>query len=604
MAQLIVHGPNLEETKFTIFKRLTSIGSGLDADIKINSEKIDNTAAYISRSARGFTLLAAKENNKLMVNGQATDRHELQEQDAFTLGDINLRFHSCDGSLDNDPILERSSAITAYRRLLHFSQNIAQEKDVEALLVKLLKEITQLVEAEHGFLVLLEDGNPRIKVQEPEPKPGSPTFISPISDSIVKKVIESKDAIVLNDALNDQEFSSSLSVINYRLTSVMCVPLTYQGKTFGAIYVGNNSLVSAFDNKSLEIMTIYASQAAVLVQNALHINALKKHTQQLQESLDLTKFGGIIGGCQKMQELFQQVGKVADSDINVLINGETGTGKELIAKELHNRSRKKEGPFVAINCGAIPEELLESELFGHVRGAFPEATQTRIGKFQAANYGTLFLNEIDKIPLYLQAKLLKALQEQAIVKRGDRKYEKVDVRVIAASCTDMTTLIKNGQFRDDLHYRLNVVNLIIPPLRERGNDVLVIANFFIQKYAKVYGKEIIGLLEEAQNTLLNYSWPGNVRQLENRIRRAIVMCDSQRISTEDLDIDINAYKKVITLADAIDRYRTRYINEALERNAYNRTKTANELGVDPRTIFRHLESAKKVETSSHSDGIE
>lgn len=604
MAQLIVHGPNREETKFPIFKRLTSIGSGLDADIKINSEKIDHTAAYISRSARGFTLLAAKENMKLIVNGQATDRHELQEQDAFTLGDINLRFHACDSSMDNDHILERSSAITAYRRLLHFSQNIAQEKDVEALLFKLLKEITQLIEAEHGFLVLLEDGIPRIKVQSPTPEPGTPTFISPISDSIVKKVIESKDAIVLNDALNDQEFSSSLSVINYKLTSVMCVPLIYQGKTFGAIYVGNNSLISAFDNKSLEIMTIYASQAAVLVQNALHINALKKHTQQLQESLELTKFGGIIGGCQKMQELFQQVGKVADSDINVLITGETGTGKELIAKELHNRSRRKEGPFVAINCGAIPEELLESELFGHVRGAFIGATQTRLGKFQSANLGTLFINEIEKIPPYLQVKLLKALQEHKIFKKGDLKYDIVDVRVIAASCTDMTALIKNGQFRDDLHYRLNVVNLIIPPLRDRGNDVLVIANFFIQKYAKVYGKEIIGLLEEAQNTLLNYPWPGNVRQLDNRIRRAIVMCDSQRISTEDLDIHVNAHEKVLPLADAIDRYRTRYINEALERNAYNRTKTANELGVDPRTIFRHLESAKKVGASSHSDGIE
>ena len=296
-----------------------------------------------------------------------------------------------------------------------------------------------------------------------------------------------------------------------------------------------------------------------------------------------------------MQEVFAQVEKVAQTDISVLISGETGTGKELIARELHQRSHRSAGPFVVINCGAVPENLAESELFGHVRGAFSGATHSRVGKFQAAHEGTLFLDEIGEMPMHVQAKLLKALQDHRVTKIGEHKSESVNIRIMAATHKDLLVYVKEHKFREDLFYRLNIVQISVPPLKERGNDVLVIANFFLQKYAKIYGKEIIGLEEEAQNALLNYHWPGNVRQLENRMRRAIVMCDHNRIKASDLDIktDPTGGAGVIPLAQALDRYRDRYINESLERNANNRTKTATELGVDPRTIFRHLEAKKK-----------
>lgn len=592
MAYLEIQQTGCAPKYFNIFKRLTSLGSGPDADVRLQHPNIDEIAAFISQSMNRFTLSVPKEKPKVIFKNAPVSRHDLQDKDEFDLGGVVIRFFTSD--MPKMPENHNESAmVIAYKRMLDFSQRIAKEKDIEALLATLLKEITQLTGAEHGFLVLIEDGKLKVKVKQPLDQDDALAQIGPISDSIVKKVIEQKEAIVISDALNDHEFSSSLSVINYRLTSVMCAPLIYQGHTFGAIYVGNNSFVSAFDKNSLELMTIYSSQAAVLVQNALHINALKKRTQKLQESLELTKFGGIIGGCQGMQAVFLQVEKVAQTDISVLIVGETGTGKELIARELHNRSLRKAGPFVVINCGAIPENLLESELFGHVRGAFTGATQSRIGKFQAANNGTLFLDEIGEMPLHLQVKLLRTLQDHKVTKVGDNKSETVNIRVVAATNRDLLSMVKNNEFREDLYYRLNVVQITVPPLKERGNDVLVIANFFLQKYAKIYGKDVIGLSEEAQNTLLNYHWPGNVRQLENRMRRAIVMCDHNRITTNDLDIKAEITTEIMPLALALDKYRARYITESLERNAGNRTKTASELGVDPRTIFRHLESKKR-----------
>ena len=590
MAHLVLSGTN---ESFVIFKRLSSLGSGPEADIQLLNSNLSPIAAYISFTGSACTLIIPPDQPAALVNSMLTRKQLLTNNLSFSLGSLNLIFkeHEEIKEIDRNSVAE--AQVTAYRRLLDFSERIAQEKDIETLLKRLLKEITQLTGAEHGFFVLFEEGRLGVKVQESNDPSHVFDQIGPMSDSIIKKVIDKKEPVIISDALHDHEFASSHSVINYRLTSVMCVPLIYQGHTFGAIYVGNNSFVNAFDKASLELMTIYSSQAALLVQNALHINALKKRTKSLQESLELTKFGGIIGGCQGMQEVFMQVEKVAQTDVSVLITGETGTGKELIARELHQRSQRHGGPFVVINCGAIPENLLESELFGHVRGAFTGATHSRVGKFQAAHDGTLFLDEIGEMPMHLQVKLLRALQDHRVTKVGENKSESVNIRIIAATNKDLLVCVKEHTFREDLYYRLNVVQITAPPLKERGNDVLVIANFFLQKYAKIYGKEIIGLEEEAQNALLNYHWPGNVRQLENRMRRAIVMCDHNRIKASDLDIKADTRAGVMPLAQALDRYRDRYINESLERNAHNRTKAASELGVDPRTIFRHLEAKKK-----------
>jgi transcriptional regulator with PAS, ATPase and Fis domain len=280
---------------------------------------------------------------------------------------------------------------------------------------------------------------------------------------------------------------------------------------------------------------------------------------------------------------------VAGTDISVLITGETGTGKELIAREIHRRSPRVKAPFITINCGAIPENLLESELFGHVKGAFTGAIATRMGRFQAAHGGTLFLDEIGEMPPQLQVKILRALQERTVVKVGDSRPEVVDIRVVAATHRVLEDEIKKGTFREDLYYRLNVVNVRLPGLRERGDDILVIAKFFLTKYAKEFSSKAKGFSPAAQVALRKYGWPGNVRELENRVKKAAVLADRPMIGPEDLELRPENLDPVMSLTLAREEFQKRYINEVLERNNGNRTKTAKDLGVDPRTIFRHLE---------------
>jgi transcriptional regulator with GAF, ATPase, and Fis domain len=579
MAHIVISFKDGSKKKFDIYKRLTTLGAGTDVDISLDNGNFAALAAYISQGSNGFSIVTPEGKPKARFHNHFISKHDFKDQE---LGDACLQFFMNDSPQNIK--LNDQDVVLAYKRMVEFSERIAQEKDIEALLSTLLREITQITNAEYGLLVLLEDGKPKIK----ELPNADQLAINTFSDSIINKVIATKEPIIINDALHDHEFSSSLSVINYRLTSVMCVPLTYQGHIIGAIYVGNNSFINAFNKKSLELMIVYASQAALLVQNALHIDALKIRTQKLQESLELSKFGGMIGACPSMQEVFSLVDKISHTDVSVLIMGEVGTGKELVARELHERSARKNGPFLAINCASVADDILESELFGHLRGSFAGATQSRIGKLQSAHNGTIFLDEIDHISPHIQIKLLRSLREQDVVRRGATKAEPVNIRVISATSQDLFALVEKKEFRDDLFYLLNGMQLSIPPLRERGNDVLVIANFLLQKFQKIYGKNIIGFSDDAYNALLNYNWPGNVRQLENRVRRAVVMCDGNRISVLDLDLGAINSHKVLPLAEALEKFRCRYICESLERNANNRTKAAQELGVDPRTIFRYL----------------
>src|SRR5580700_1951340 len=363
----------------------------------------------------------------------------------------------------------------------------------------MLDDVIELTHADKGFLLLLDGDAPLPAGPEPRPK-GEPdkrlsirasrnvrkeAFTDAeggISDSIVRQVIDQARSIIVSDALADTQFGRSESVIAMKLSSVMCAPLMSQGEAIGALYVGNDKVKHLFDRTQLDLLSIFASQASLILQNAMLLNALRADKAKLVAELHDKKFGEIIGSCPSMLEVFRKLQKVAGTDISVLITGETGTGKELIAKELHRRSPRASGPFVTINCGAIPENLIESELFGHVKGAFTGAVVSRPGKFQVADKGTLFLDEIGELPLNLQVKLLRALQERIVFRVGDSKPEKVDIRVVAATNRNLEEEIKNGNFREDLYYRLNVVNIYLPGLRERGDDVLIIAKALLSKH--------------------------------------------------------------------------------------------------------------------------
>ncbi|MCX5743811.1 MAG: sigma-54-dependent Fis family transcriptional regulator, partial [Proteobacteria bacterium] len=439
------------------------------------------------------------------------------------------------------------------------------------------------------FLILAEGDTLDVKVARNLNRENIADAVAQLSDSIIAKVVKTRKPLIVSDAMHNDEFSSSKSVMQLKVSSVICSPLLDKGRLLGLIYVGNDSIRDLFQHDTLRVLTVFTSQASLIVANALLLNELRHDNKRLNERLEQLRFGEIVGTSPPMQAVFRKVEKIAVTDISVLITGETGTGKELIAREIHTRSPRVGKPFITINCGAIPENLLESELFGHVKGAFTGAVANKLGKFQAADGGTLFLDEIGEMQIDLQVKLLRAIQEKVVFRVGDTRAETVDIRILATTNRDLEKEIAGGRFREDLYYRLNVVNVELPPLRARGEDVLVIARYLMSRYAREYDSKVKGLSPNASVAIRKHNWPGNIRELENRIKKAIVLCESTVIGPDDLGLTGDVLPQILTLADAKDKFQRDYINEVLTLNNGNRTKTARDLGVDPRTVFRHLE---------------
>ncbi len=590
---------------FPIFKKITSIGSAGGNDVCLETGDLADYHAQIIFDGRDFNLSEVDTQGKILVNGKKKRRSKLIHNDRVTLGDVELTFSLYDettGVTSSPPESTDVTELGGLRKLYEFSQRLMEVKTVSALLDELMDSVIDVTNADKGFLILIEDGDPRVAVARNLNHQSLPNGVSHLSDSIIQRVMTTKRPLIVSDALHDEHFKTSESVMNLKLCSVMCAPLMAQGELLGILYVGNDNVVNLFEESSLDVLSIFAGQASLILQNALLVDSIKTDFDMLKQQLDASRFGDIIGACPSMREVFRTVEKVSGADISVLITGETGTGKELIARAVHLRSGRKDGPFIVVNCGAIPENLIESELFGHVRGAFTGAVATRPGRFQLAHQGTLFLDEVGELPLSLQVKLLRALQEKVVLKVGDTKPEHVDIRIVAATNRDLEHEMKNGNFREDLFYRLNVINIHLPPLRERGDDVLVLAKYLLAKYSEEYGSKVKGFTPNALIAIRKYDWPGNVRQLENRIKKAIVMCDKTLVGVEDLDMLPEAASPITTLAQAREDFQRRYILEVLDRNNGNRTKTAQDLGVDPRTIFRYLErepSTKPLKTSDN-----
>ena len=322
-----------------------------------------------------------------------------------------------------------------------------------------------------------------------------------------------------------------------------------------------------------------------VLQRANYLHGLEKENQKLVEREEKRGHPDIIGTSPVMAKVFDTIRRVAGSDISVLVVGESGTGKELVARAIHQQSHRKDGPFIAINCGAIPETLLESELFGHEKGAFTGAHMQRPGRIESAEGGTLFLDEIGEISPALQVKLLRVLQERAIERVGGRVEIPVDTRVLAATNIDLQIAMKEGRFREDLYYRLNTVTIPVPPLRERGADIAMLAKVLLQRFADEVKKKVVGFSREALLSLEQYHWPGNVRELENRIRRAVTLSDSPRIAPGDLDLDEpKDVQAGPTLKEARDTVEKRVIEQTLAKTGGNITKAATILAVSRPTL--------------------
>ncbi len=336
----------------------------------------------------------------------------------------------------------------------------------------------------------------------------------------------------------------------------------------------------------------------IIIRRAIQEKRLIDENIDLKSKLSETyRFENIIGVSGKMQEVFRKIRKVASSDATVLIRGESGTGKELIARAIHYHSPRSEAPLVEINCASIPETLLESELFGHEKGAFTGAYKQKKGKFEIANGGTLFLDEIGELPLSLQAKLLRVLQDGRFTRVGGVENIEVNVRLIAATNANLEKLLEEGKFREDLYYRLNVIPILIPPLRERREDIGPLTDFFIQKYARKNKKSIKGISQEARFILMNYDWPGNVRELENAIENAVVMAEGEVITPADLPGYLQSsvsegsfmgqllqQHKGMSYREKLEAFEREIIRQALEETGGNKTHAAKKLGFTLRTL--------------------
>ncbi|HEX4381614.1 MAG TPA: sigma-54-dependent Fis family transcriptional regulator [Myxococcales bacterium] len=586
MATLVIHPPGGSPSYLPLVKPLTTLADTADADVRIPQLRGVVALQFDGRSCTATALEGAQ----LIVNGKKRGQHRLADGDNLQLGSLQVTFQGSDAvPAPPAPRKDTDLAALATQRLAEFAQELAREPGIDTSLTRLLDSLVEVVRADKGFVLAITDGVPQVLKARNFQRENVADAVERLSDTILKRVLETRQPLRIEDALHDAEFNASDSVVNLKLASVLCLPLLLRGELLGAIYLGNDKLANLFTERELEVAQSFCSTATLLIELGRQLNELRADNKALQERLEEQAYGDIIGSCDAMRDIFRKIDKVAGTDISILVTGETGTGKELIAREIHRRSPRKNGPFVAINCGAIPENLLESELFGHAKGAFTGANMARAGRFQAAHGGTLFLDEIGEMPLALQVKILRALQDHSVTRVGENKAESVDIRVVAATNKDLDEEMKAGRFREDLYYRVNVVHLNLPPLRERGEDAVMLAKWFLTRAVRELSSKVKGFSPQSLLAIKRYRWPGNIRQLENRIKKAVVLAEKPLLSADDLELRPEQLEPILPLAAARDEWQKRYINEVLERNNQNRTKTAKDLGVDPRTIFRHLE---------------
>lgn len=424
------------------------------------------------------------------------------------------------------------------------SRLLYNELDYSRLLNLILDRIMDILRAELGFIVTGRPDSFQIKVArnlEGELEGDDKRIVS---RTIVRQVLENGEPLFINNAQDEDQFSSSRSIVDLGLRSILCVPLLIGERPYGAIYVENRSVSSCFMEKDLQLLVELAELSANSIKNALNFlelsrgNADKSSTrigESLRQEYD---FSMIVGKSKKMVEVMELAARVAPTDATVLITGDSGTGKELIARSIFLNSKRKDKPFLTINCGALPGGLLESELFGHVKGSFTGAIATKIGRFEAADTGTIFLDEVAEMPPELQVKLLRVLQFGEFEKVGSYKAQRVDVRIIAATNKRLTDMVSLGAFREDLYYRLKIVEIHFPPLRERPDDIPLLIDHFLIKHSTSMNRAITGADPQFVRTLQRYNFPGNIRELESIVQRAIILARDNYITETDLPPEI------------------------------------------------------------------
>ncbi len=463
------------------------------------------------------------------------------------------------------------------RVLYELTRSLMAVQDAANVLERVLEQLIEETGAEVGAFIFYDEGRNRFIPQIIRSK--HPTESVQFSQTIFRKVLDSKEAVLSFDVQSDDEYRESRSVVMHDIHAVLAFPLIVEGRVYGIMYFDSRKNRQRFNEAARQLLSFFAPIASLTLEHVLRKNAIEKENVLLKNKIEQAAgIPHLIGETPLMKRLFHLMKKVAASDVSVLITGENGTGKDLVARAIHELSPRKNKPFIAQYIGNIPSTILESELFGYKKGAFTGAHTDKIGLFEAVNGGTLFLDEIAELPTELQTKLLRVLQNKEIIRLGENFVRHIDVRIIAATNQNLVELVKEGKFREDLYYRINVIHIEVPPLRERKEDIPLLVEHFLKRENL---DRDVRVTSAAMKKLMGYNWPGNVRQLENIIKRALIFCEGDVIDVGDIqfdDLDVPQFQG--TLED----FKNMLIIQRLKEFNGNKTKAAKSLGISLRTL--------------------
>jgi transcriptional regulator with GAF, ATPase, and Fis domain len=636
MAKLLAVSGPLKNSSFALPAGEMPIGRDAANLLAINDPSLSRRHCVLVHQGEGWTICDLQSRNGTFVNGVAVKEAPLAHGDQISVGDsvfvillqdnvedgeagrvefnenparATVQIHPREGLyLQPDRLLQalpHSSRVASnLNALLKISRIVHSIRDLNELAAQILKLIFEAVPAERGAILLDRHSGEKFNSIFASQRTGNSRAPIQISRTIIARVTEQGVAVLATDIGPAGSQLAIESLVASQIRSVLCVPLMVHETLNGCIYLDSSSAASAFDEDHLQLVSAIGGTCAIALQNAARLQWLEEENQRLVSETNLTH--NLVGDGARMKEIYQFLAKVAATDSTILLRGESGTGKELAARAIHRNSSRSDKRFVAINCAAIPEGLLESELFGHERGSFTGAFALKKGRFEVAEGGVIFLDEIGELAPSLQVKLLRVLQEREIERVGRTSPISIDVRVIAATNRNLEEAIKSNQFREDLYYRLNVLSIVMPPLRERREDISVLASYFASQYAARANIKPKRISPEAMEYLESYDWPGNARELENAIERALVLSASETIRPEDLPDAILDKAPVSDSDGAMYHARLREVKkqlilEALEQTGGNFTEAAQLLGVHANylhRLVRNLNLKQAIRSSS------
>lgn len=609
--RLVAIAGKLQGTVLSITDTPAIIGRESTATLCLPDRSVSRRHSQIERDGDEFIVTDLDSLNGTFVNDVPVKRRNLEHGDRVRIGDSQFVFlgneddvpsESSEVEFDDRRLVNGSTTQFRFNDALYLmardlaalmkvSTTISAIHGLPELQRKLLELIFEVVPARHGA-ILLADSSEKEREEEFSSvfaldRVKGPHETVQLNRTVARQVLRDGTSLLIGDCRKAVNFEQE-SLADAQTSSVLCVPLIVSGRSLGVLYLDTNEPDVHFDSDHLQLSSAIASIASVAIENARHIEWLQSENRRLA---DAGVEHSMVGESPLMQRVYQFIAKVAPTNSSILILGESGTGKELVAQAIHQNSKRSGKPFIAVNCSALTETLLESELFGHEKGAFTGALALRKGRLEIADGGTLFLDEIGELSLPLQVKLLRVLQEREFERVGGTRTIKVDLRLLSATNRNLEDLITQGLFRQDLFYRLNVLQLEMPSLRQRQEDLPLLAKYFAVKYGEKCNRKITGISLEAQKRLFNYDWPGNVRELENAIERAVVLGTTDLILLEDLpEAILESETRTMTAPtkyhEAVAATKKQIIVEAIDQTKGNYTEAAKLLGVHPNYLHR------------------